>query len=136
MRFSNKLEYVITIDNDVDMQTLVPAMALHTYCDNAIRHGLVNKKGTGKLNITIKQNGGGTLIAVSDNGIGRTRSAELGTHGNQLGLKLIQQQLEFYNTQNERKIKQEITDLHDHEGRAAGTLVELYIPDGYRFGSN
>ena len=136
MRFQDKLEYVITIENDVDMQTFVPAMALHTYCDNAIRHGLVNKKGTGKLNLTIKRNGGETVIAVRDNGIGRKRSAELGTHGNQIGLKLIQQQLEFYNTQNERKIKQEITDLHDHEGRAAGTLVELYIPDGYRFGSN
>ena len=136
MRFRNKLQYEITIENDVDMQTFVPAMALHTYCDNAIRHGLVNKKGTGKLNLTIKRNGGETVIAVRDNGIGRMRSAELGTHGNQIGLKLIQQQLEFYNTQNERKIKQEITDLHDHEGRAAGTLVELYIPDGYRFGSN
>ena len=136
MRFRNKLQYEITIENDVDMQTFVPAMALHTYCDNAIRHGLVNKKGPGKLNITIKKNGGGTVIIVRDNGIGRKRSAELGTHGNKLGLKLIQQQVEFYNTQNEWKIKQEITDLHDHEGRAAGTLVELYIPDGYVFSSN
>ena len=136
MRFRNKLQYEITIENDVDMQTFVPAMALHTYCDNAIRHGLVNKKGPGKLNITIKKNGGGTVIIVRDNGIGRKRSAELGTHGNKLGLKLIQQQVEFYNTQNEWKIKQEITDLHDHEGKAAGTLVELYIPDGYVFSSN
>ena len=136
MRHGNKIDFTIHTREGVDNQISIPAMTLYTYCDNAIRHGLVNSEGDGLLEISVGRNNEGTTISVRDNGIGRKRSAELGTHGNQIGLKLIQQQVDFYNTQNERKIKQEITDLHDHEGKAAGTLVELYIPDGYVFSSN
>ena len=136
MRHGNKIDFTIHTREGVDNQISIPAMTLYTYCDNAIRHGLVNSEGYGLLEISVGRNNEGTTISVRDNGIGRKRSAELGTHGNQIGLKLIQQQVDFYNTQNERKIKQEITDLHDHEGKAAGTLVELYIPDGYVFSSN
>ena len=133
MRFGDKFVYHVTLEENIDKQTLIPAMAMHTYCDNAIRHGLVSKKGTGILNVAITKAENGILIAVADNGVGRKRSAELGTQGNQIGLILIQQQLDFYNKINTSKITQTIIDLEDNEAKALGTEIHLFIPDGYRF---
>ncbi len=133
MRFDKRLDYTVSVGENVDLSVLIPAMALHTYCDNAIRHGIVNKPGEGNLNVTINRKEDGVSIQINDNGIGRKRSAELGTHGNQIGLQLIQQQLDFYNRLNDRWIVQTIFDLEDEAGKSLGTKVELYIPDGYKF---
>ena len=133
MRFDKRLEYTVSVGENVDVSVLIPAMALHTYCDNAIRHGIVNKSGEGNLHVTINKTDDGVSIQITDNGIGRKRSAELGTHGNQTGLQLIQQQLDFYNRLNDQWIVQTITDLEDEAGKSLGTKVELFIPDGYRF---
>lgn len=135
MRFGNKLEYKIICDEDVDLSVLVPSMALHTYCDNAIRHGLVNKSGNGMLIVYIQKKPDGINISVEDNGIGRTRSIELGTQGNMLGLALISQQIEFYNKTNKNHITQTVSDL-THDEKPAGTKIDLFIPDGFVFGKS
>jgi ligand-binding sensor domain-containing protein len=133
MRFGDRFEFVIVIDKGVDTTTQLPAMTLHTYCDNAIRHGLINKKEKGELTVEIKNANDGVLIQITDNGIGRKRSSELGTQGNGQGIKLIQAQLDFYNQNNNHKITQTFTDMEDENGIALGTKVELYIPNGYVF---
>jgi sensor histidine kinase YesM len=133
MRFGDRFEFVIVIDKGVDTTTQLPAMTLHTYCDNAIRHGLINKKEKGELTVEIKNANDGVLIQITDNGIGRKRSAELGTHGNGQGIKLIQAQLDFYNQNNNHKITQTFTDMEDENGIALGTKVELFIPNAYVF---
>ncbi len=133
MRFGDKFEFEIKVGNDVSSSTQLPAMTLHTYCDNAIRHGIVNKTGKGKVTIVVNKYPEGILISIFDNGIGRTQANVLGTHGNGKGLKLVEEQISFYNQANEHKMKQTITDLKDNDGKAAGTRVDLFIPDGFVF---
>ena len=108
-------------------------MTLHTYCDNAIRHGLVNKVGKGILIVDIQNHPDGLLLTILDNGIGRKRAAELGTNGNGQGLKLIQAQMDFYNQNNQTKMTQKIIDLEDVEGNSTGTRIELFVPNDYLF---
>jgi ligand-binding sensor domain-containing protein len=136
MRFGDKFEFNIEIDDSVSLAILIPTMTLHTYCDNAIRHGLVNNERTGILTIKIVTIQDGVKISVEDNGIGRKRAEELGTHGNGQGLKLIQAQLDFYNQINEHSIIQKIIDLEDSDGQSLGTKIELFIPFNYRFTAN
>lgn len=133
MRFDNRFDYCIQIDESTNMDLLLPTMTLHTYCDNAVRHGLVHKKGPGKLTVSIKSESDGVRMIIQDDGIGRQKAKETGTRGNGKGLKLIEAQLEFYNQNNTQKITQKITDLYDKAGNAAGTSVELFVPFGYRF---
>jgi hypothetical protein len=133
MRFDNRFDYSIQIDENTNMGLLLPTMTLHTYCDNAVRHGLVHKKGPGTLTVSIKSESDGVRMLIKDDGIGRQKAKETGTRGNGKGLKLIEAQLEFYNQNNTHKITQKITDLYDEAGNAAGTSVELFVPFGYRF---
>lgn len=133
MRFGDRFNYQITVNKNIDRNTLIPTMILHTYCDNAIRHGLVNKKETGILKIEIAQSNQGILITITDNGIGRKKAKEIGTQGEGQGLRLIDNQLEFYNQKNKHKIIQTITDLQNENGEALGTKIELHIPTMYSF---
>ena len=133
MRFGEKFDYRIEISENVSTDLLIPTMTLHTYCDNAIRHGLVHNEGIGKLEIVISTSEDGILITVSDNGIGRKRAEQLGTRGNGQGLKLIQAQLDFYNQVNEKLIVQNIIDLENIDSNPLGTRIELLIPFEYKF---
>jgi len=133
MRFESRFNYTISVDGDVDETIQVPTMTLHTYCDNAIRHGLVHKKSCGFLSVNILSHTNGITLQVIDDGIGRQKAAEIGTNGNGQGLLLVQAQIDFYNLQNKQKIVQTITDLFNDNGMSAGTKIELYIPTNYQF---
>jgi sensor histidine kinase YesM len=133
MRFGDKFDYTIQIDKQLAMDLLIPTMTLHTYCDNAIRHGLVPRKDGGELLVEVRKTPDGVLIVVCDNGVGRQRAKELGTQGNGQGLKLAETQLDFYNQTNVHKMQQQIIDLTDQKGKAVGTRLELLIPYGFKF---
>jgi len=133
MRFGDRFNYEIDTKDVPDLSLLIPTMTLHTYCDNAIRHGLVNKKGVGYLTISGQKSDNGVLINIMDNGIGRKSAQKLGTRGNGQGLSLIQSQLDFYNQNNVHPIWQKITDMEDDSGMPLGTKVELFIPNDYQF---
>jgi hypothetical protein len=136
MRFSERFDYQIELDDTVPLDFLIPTMILHTYCDNAIRHGLVHKENKGLLTIMIKNEVDTILLVITDNGIGRKKASELGTHGNGKGLQLIQAQLDFYNLSNKKSISQQIIDLHDNDRNPLGTKVELKIPKEYKFSTS
>lgn len=97
MRFKKRFNYNINVQEKIPLNMQIPGMILHTYCDNAIRHGLVNKEGEGWIEVNISRTGNGILFTVSDNGIGRKRAEELGTKGNGQGLKLLESQINLYN---------------------------------------
>ena len=41
----DKSRYEVEVGDDVDSNTLLPNMLLHTYCQNAVKHGIQNKPG-------------------------------------------------------------------------------------------
>lgn len=45
--------------------------------ENAIKHGLLHKKGNKYLSITFGKTGDDLLITIDDNGIGREKANEL-----------------------------------------------------------
>lgn len=133
MRFGDKFSYEIIVAENVNANINIPTMTLHTYCDNAIRHGLIPKSGRGELKIEVKADVSGTTITVADNGIGRTKAQQFGTKGNGMGLNLVNEQIQFYNQLNDNKITQEIEDIYNNEGEVQGTKVELNIPHEYKY---
>ncbi|HEV7229880.1 MAG TPA: two-component regulator propeller domain-containing protein [Bacteroidia bacterium] len=134
LRFENKFEYEILLDPALDMDYQeVPTMLIQPFAENAIIHGLLPKKGPGKLSIQIQQKGNFTLCSITDNGIGRGRAMELKeksirkTHKS-FGLKITQDRLELLNFLHKSSLNIQTTDLFDEQGQPAGTRVEIYIP--------
>lgn len=130
LRFGNRFEYTVKVSDDVDLKTPVPKMIIQSLAENAVKHGLENRKGQGILEINIGSQADGIGITVRDNGIGRSAASKLQTGGAGTGLKNIQSIIETMNKANREKITFKLTDLY-HDGEAAGTEVNVFLPYNY-----
>ena len=135
MRYGDKLSYAIEVEAGVNENAMIPNMVIHTFAENAVKHGIRGKNSRGKVQITVVNERGGIRLSVEDDGVGRSasarRNAGQGRSGH--GLNILWRQIELYNQQNSDKIEGNIIDLTDGEGRATGTRFEMYVPYEYRY---
>ena len=133
IRFHEKFDFRIGLGNEVDESVKIPNMILHTYCENAIKHGLMPRKSGGLLTIHIAQQGHTVCINVEDNGIGRAAAAKnKHIHSSKQGLSILSRQIEIYNKFNRTKINQQIEDL-TNENIACGTRFTVEVPVNFEY---
>ena len=133
LRFED-LTYHIDISKEIDTRnTIIPTMLIQPYVENAIKHGLLHKKGAEKLSISFLQQDKNTVqCIIEDNGVGRKKSKELQEAKQKLhksfATKTTQERFTLLNLENNNKIGVEIVDLYDNKNQSAGTKVVLNIP--------
>lgn len=132
-QFNYPFTYTVEIGKEVDTNIQIPNMVLHTYSENAVKHGLRMKKGEARLFIYAEKYSDGVKICVEDNGIGRQAAATSSVRSSRQGLSILMQQIELYNQQNKLKITQHIIDLKDKENTPCGTRFELYVPSVFTY---
>jgi hypothetical protein len=132
LRFGNRFNYNITIDPGIDLNITTPKMIIQSFVENAVKHGLENKRGNGQVDIEITKSGAGITITVKDNGIGRAAANDLKTGGSGLGLKNLSSLIETINRFNTGKITFTLTDLYEN-GEPAGTMATVFLPDNYDY---
>jgi two-component sensor histidine kinase len=127
----NDFEYNITISPNIDVEMdKIPSMIVQPYVENAVKHGLLHKKGLKKLNITIERIENLLYITIDDNGVGRQKSAAINrgrndrpesfaTRANSTRIALLNQNTENINVVYHDKI--------DAGHQATGTTVILCI---------
>ncbi len=128
-RFRDKFDYAISIDENIGTETVeVPPMLIQPYIENAVWHGLRYKETKGKLLLNISSENGFLVVEITDDGIGRKKSAELKTANqrkhNSTGLKNIQERLQIINNVYKTQYRVDIEDLTE----AGGTRVKIYLP--------
>jgi|GEM_PF-1898759 len=127
LRFGERLTYHVSVAEGVNLQLDVPCMALQTFCENALKHGLSSKPDGGSIDLCVYRQNDLTVLSVQDNGIGRQKAKALHTGGTGEGLKIVQQQLDLMNKGKTNKAFMQIIDLYDPEGQATGTRVEVVV---------
>ncbi len=95
-RFGDRLRY--TVDADAEARrALVPAMIVHTLVENAVKHGVAQRRGVGTLDIRAAVDGSRLTIDVVDNGPGPEDSpdafARTRREGEQFGLRNVRDRL-------------------------------------------
>jgi len=135
MRFGKKFNYLLTnnISSFSAEDIIFPSMVLQPYVENAIRHGLRHKtEGQGLLEISFICENGFIVCHVRDNGVGRKAAAELKSKMHieyrSKGIKLSEDKVFLFNRVNNSKIRVEIEDLINEQGKALGTLVKVFVP--------
>lgn len=125
--------FEINIEPDINMEMLVPAMVIQIPVENALKHGLMPKQhGVCELSITAKKVENGSLISVTDNGIGLKN--QIGkTSGTGVGLKMVMQTIQFLNQKNRNKIEFSIREREDVGISSSGTIAEFFIPSEFSF---
>jgi len=133
IRFRDKFDYRIKIDEDIDpLMYKVPTMLIQPYVENSIIHGLIPMEGKGTVSIDLKLQNNSILCTIEDNGIGRDASREKnkareGNH-NSLGTRITESRLDLVNELYGTSLCVEYTDLKNENGEPAGTRVEMHIP--------
>ena len=128
VRFLDKFDFQINVEDGVDKNIQLPNMILHTYCENAVKHGLMPLKSGGLLTVNISQRDRIVCVSVEDNGVGRASAAQNShLHSSKQGLAILNRQIEIYNSFNSEKINRQVEDLLK-DGQSSGTRFMIEVP--------
>lgn len=134
LRFGEDLNYTIEVAKNIATESVqIPTMLVQPYAENALKHGLLHKKGERNLKVTFSQPNEKTLrCTVIDNGIGRKAAATLknrrGDTHKSFATQANENRLDLLNYKKNKQIGVHITDLYDPLENPIGTKVTLDIP--------
>lgn len=133
LRFGDDLNVDIQIDNRLKPKYIhVPSMLIQPYVENALKHGLLHKKGKKKLeiNFRLEEEKKVLFCTVNDNGIGRGQSEQIESHRNHkpFATSATRRRLELLNADRDSAISVRYTDKKNEMGESTGTTVILEVP--------
>jgi len=135
-RFDEDFSYDINIGYGIDIENIkIPSMLLQPYVENAVKHGLLHKKGEKKVTIDFERIFDSLKITIDDNGIGRQKSAELKAIKNKdhlsFATEAMQNRIELLNQYKQQNITINFEDKINKNGQSSGTKVIIEIPITY-----
>jgi sensor histidine kinase YesM len=129
LRYGERFNYEIKIGENVSQKEQVPKLVLHTFAENAIKHGIMSRAEGGILKIRVEKSTDMDylILFIEDNGVGRVKAEGL-SESTGKGLKLTGEFYDILNQINKKPIKHTILDLYNEKGDSAGTRVEVWVP--------
>ncbi|MCF8372561.1 MAG: DUF2225 domain-containing protein [Bacteroidales bacterium] len=133
IRFNHCFDFKITIDEAIDPVNLtIPPLLIQPFIENSIIHGLATKNSDGLLEVEFVKKDKTIDALITDNGIGREKSAQIKDGKKKgkksLGIQLIKERLDLLNRQGNTNSSFKIVDLYDDKHQPSGTKVILNIP--------
>ncbi|MAN01446.1 MAG: hypothetical protein CMI36_15285 [Owenweeksia sp.] len=128
MRFKEKLEYTLHIQENINPLRIIPAMLLQPYLENAIKHGIAPLSKSGRLTLSLREREDEWLeVTIHDNGPGFQPQTE--KKANSLGMRLSGSRIHTYNELFNLDIRMDIQSPPRLAGYPAlGTLIQILIP--------
>jgi len=111
LRAGKPIEYTLTIPPDIDADhTLVPPLLLQPFVENSIWHGIMPKKGVGKLMINIQQINGRLTFTIDDNGVGLSEKVKRPDYlkSSSMGMQLTERRIQLL-TENMRNSQNSVS---------------------------
>lgn len=129
----NEFHYAISIPQNVDVSAFtMPSLVLQPFVENAIKHGLMHKKGYKQLTITVERKSEIYWeFRITDNGIGRDASVAINQKTSKhksFATVAIENRITLMNKMNLHPIRLTMDDLFDDHQKACGTRITLQIP--------
>lgn len=134
MRFTDRFEYEIVLDDAIDAHTVkVPSMLLQPFLENSIWHGLLPKESIGKVKVAIVLEGDQAMkVSILDDGIGIETSlqnkSDNGDHISQ-GMTITSGRIDLLRQMTGKRF--EIVgpyQLVTADGEVEGTQVDIFLP--------
>ena len=125
-RSNNTFDYDIDIGHDVDLQTKIPRMLIHTFVENAIKYGIRNKSEGGLLKIALQTKDNTYQVIIEDNGPGlESQSASIKSTGK--GLFILNELIELFYKLEKVKITYTLQNISRSETTVEGTRAIIKI---------
>lgn len=126
IRFKDKLNYKLWMDESLSSTTLIPAMLVQPYVENALKHGVAavrDREGMVEINF-FKNEGGGVVITIEDNGPGLPAQTTSNSRKT-LGMRLSGSRAQTYNQLFNLNVQ---VHIRANTVMGYGTVIELIIP--------
>jgi len=130
---SDRFDYSIEIEPAVDTSIILLKLSLQNFVENSIKHGIESITGQGEIKIKVAQDSIYTRIVIEDNGIGYSKSLLKKNGQKGIGMKTITETFNLYNSWNKYKLGFEIKDKSEIDSTSTGTIVEICIPNEFRY---
>ena len=131
LRFENRFEYTVTIDDSIDKETvMIPPMLTQPFIENAIEHGIMKKEEQkGKININFKKEENKLIVEIVDNGIGREYAQSNKNSNHQsFATQITNERIKSIKKSYRKGISFYIIDLKSIENKPIGTKVIFELP--------
>ncbi|MEQ8702269.1 MAG: histidine kinase [Phaeodactylibacter sp.] len=128
MRFEDLFEVEIELEEGLDpSEYLIPSMLLQPFVENAINHGLSERRDKrGLIRIQFNAQGDTLICRIEDNGIGREQAKSKRRKGHRSrGMKIVQEKMETLRTSGIADIRIEVEEAFPHNTEYPGTLVTI-----------
>ena len=129
MRFENRFSYVLHVsDYLLFNKAMVSPMITQPFIENAIEHGQLHTVTDGQIHVTMVEQDGQLEITISDNGVGRKKSAQtkkIRTHKS-MAIDITKERIEILNKKYKFNGSLTFSDLD--EQNESGTLVKIVLP--------
>ncbi|MBD0779356.1 tetratricopeptide repeat protein [Maribacter sp. ANRC-HE7] len=134
IRFSNEINFKITIDKDIDIHTIkIPSLILQPFLENALWHGLSSKTGEKSIDLHLSRGSNNFIdISITDNGVGRDAAETIKKSKvlkrKSVGIEITKERLANFAKDYQNTFDVTIIDLFDEKKKATGTKVVLHLP--------
>jgi sensor histidine kinase YesM len=109
------------MDIDPEARTArVPTLILQPLVENAVKHGLANLRGLGRIEIRARREGDHLILSVRDTGPGPRPGSDAGATSNGVGLRNTEARL--------RQMYGEESPLSLRAAEGGGAIAEVRIP--------
>lgn len=129
LRFDHEFEFDIDFNIEEDVE--IPPMIIQPFVENAIKHGLLHKEGSKKLNLRFGLAEHLLYCEIEDNGVGREKSKEINERKKRnyesFSTNSIQDRFEILKNIHGGDLGVVYEDKYQ-DGKAVGTIVKLQIP--------
>lgn len=128
LRFKDKLQYVIDIEEQVETELImIPPLLIQPLVENAIKHGIWPKKeNNGKIDIRIYERDDTLFIDIIDNGVGIQKRTSDTLHES-YALQNIHKRIEQLSVIHQISIKVSIEEIKDADGMVSGTRASISV---------
>lgn len=137
IRFEGKIEVFFEVDEALlNQEIYLTPLLIQPQLENCFKHGLLHKDGKGSIVVELKAEGKYVYCSIRDNGVGREKAREYASWRKHFkkkisSLDITKERLkilnDLYGTSKNKEVFK-ITDLKTEDGKALGTLVEMWIP--------
>ena len=118
LRFQGKLEVALDIDPEA-RTALVPTLILQPLVENAVKHGIANVRGGGRIDVRARREGDRLILSVRDTGPGPAAAAGAGPSTG-VGLRNTGERL--------RQMYGEADALSLRPAEGGGAIAEIRMP--------
>jgi tetratricopeptide (TPR) repeat protein len=134
LRFHDKFEFEIRSSGRVEFNMGLSPLLIQPFVENAILHGIVPKKGSGKIEVDFDVEKNQLICTITDDGIGFSESKHLKensvTAHKSMALEITKKRLEIMESITSKSAQIEITELQSNN-KKIGTKVVLRLPVQY-----